>query len=118
MIFVTWASFATFEDSDKPDIEIPHFDKFVHFCFYFGMAVLGTLFVYETVRKGIPLVKTLVVVTVFAIGFGILIEILQHNFTLQRQGDPMDAIANSCGAIVGSFAMKWLFSSGSRLKWE
>ncbi len=118
MAFVTWASLSTFPDDDTPDIDIPHFDKVVHFGFYFGAAVLGTFFIRETTHGKSPMIKTLVFAAFGAILFGILIEVLQYSFTLDRQGDLFDALANSFGAIVGALAMNWLFSSPKGLKWK
>lgn len=118
MIFVTWASLSTFSQDDTPKIDIPHFDKVVHFCFYFGAAVLGTLFARETWCGRSPLHKTLVYVVFGAAAFGILIELLQYNFTTDRQGDIFDALANTCGAMAGALGMKLLFSNKRGLNWK
>lgn len=118
MIFVTWSSLSSFPDDDMPNFDIPHFDKFVHFCFYFGAAVLGTFFVRETWHAKSSLAKTLVYVVLGAVAFGIGIEILQFTFTADREGDFYDALANTCGAITGAGAMKFLFSDKRGLKWE
>ncbi len=118
MALVTWASLSTFSEDDTPDIDIPHFDKAVHFCFYFGAAVLGTFFIRETTHGILPRIKTLIIAAMGAIFFGILIEVLQYSFTLDRQGDSLDALANSCGAITGALAMNWIFSKSKGLKWK
>lgn len=118
MAFVTWASLSTFPEDDTPDITIPHFDKVVHFGFYFGAAVLGTFFIREMNHGKSSLMSTLIVVVLGAIIFGIVIEVLQYTFTLDRQGDPFDVLANSCGAIIGAMAMNWLFSRTNGLKWK
>lgn len=118
MAFVTWASLSTFPEDDTRDIDIPHFDKVVHFCFYFGAAVLGTFFIRETTHGQYPIIKTLIFAALAAILFGILIEVLQYSFTLDRQGDPLDALANSFGAILGALAVNWLFSRPKGLKWK
>ncbi|MGB7394973.1 MAG: VanZ family protein [Pricia sp.] len=118
MTFVTWASLSSFPDDGTPTIDIPHFDKFVHFCFYLGAAVLGALFVREIARGRFPLVKTLILVVLGAIMFGIIIEVLQYTFTVDRMGDSMDALANSLGAIFGGSVTKWLFSWRNGLKWK
>ncbi len=118
MAFVTWASLSTFPDDDTPGINIPNLDKVVHFGFYFGAAVLGTFFIRETTHGKSSLVRTLIFVALGAIIFGIIIEVLQYSFTLDRQGDPLDALANSCGAIMGALAMNWLFSRPKGLKWK
>lgn len=118
MIFVTWASLSSFPDDDMPNINIPNFDKLVHFCFYFGAAVLGTLFAWETWHTKSPLVKTLVYIVLGAVAFGIGIEVLQYTLTTDRDGDFFDALANTCGAIAGAVAMKFLFSDKKGLKWK
>ncbi len=118
MAFITWASLSSIPAEHTHDIDIPHIDKVVHLCFYFGAAVLGTFFVRETMHGRTALAETLVYVVFGAIIYGIIIEVLQYHFTLDRQGDPIDALANSCGAIIGALTMKWLFSGGSRLKWK
>lgn len=118
MTLITWASLTTFPDDDTPDINIPHFDKVVHFVFYFGAAVLGTLFVRESMRDKPALVKTLVYVVSGAIIYGIIIEVLQYTLTDDRQGDIFDVLANSFGAVIGVLAMNWLFSRSKGLKWK
>lgn len=118
MALVTWASLSTFPEDDTPDIDIPHFDKVVHFGFYFGAAVLCTFFIRETTHGKSPIIKTLIFAALGAIIFGILIEVLQYRFTLERQGDPFDALANSLGAIMGALVMNWLFSRPKGLKWK
>lgn len=118
MLFVAWASLSTFSKDDTPDFDIPNMDKLVHFCFYFGAAILGTFFIRERFQKTFSLAKALVYAVVMAVSFGILMEILQHNFTSDRQGDIFDALANTCGAIVGAVAIKCYFSNKRGLKWK
>lgn len=74
-----------------------HFDKIVHFCFYFGMSILIlTLFwvKYKRVRVA-DCIKTFLVTFIF----GVLIEIIQPY--LGRTFDLEDIIANCCGNILG-----------------
>ncbi len=118
MTFVTWASLSSFQDDDTPDINIPHFDKIVHFGFYFGATVLGTFFIRETAHGKSSLIKTSIFVALGAIIFGIIIEVLQYRYTLDRQGDVFDALANSCGAIIGVLAINWFFLGSKGLKWK
>ena len=118
MAFVTWASLATFHEKSAPGIDVPHFDKLVHFSFYFVAAVLGTLSVREIAHGRTPVTKTLVWVAFGVIVFGIIIEGLQYGYTPDRQGDLYDVVANSLGAIGGAAALKWLYSGGGGLKWQ
>ena len=119
MALVTYASLSSIEPDDDLDffIDIPHFDKVVHFGFYFGATVLGALFFNEKFRGRYSMPKALAYVALAAIFYGMLIEVLQHTLTTNRDGDFMDALANSCGALMGAWAVKWLFSRGSWLKW-
>lgn len=118
MVFITYSSLATFPETDAPRIDIPHFDKLVHFVFYFVAAILATFFVRESTNGNFPFRKTLWFVVFGAIVFGIIIEALQYTVTVDREGDWLDACANSLGAVVGTWAMKSYFSSQRRLKWK
>lgn len=118
MVFITFSSLSSFEGTNTLRFNIPHLDKAVHFVFYFIAAVLGTFFVRESTKGIIPLYKTLWSVVFGAIVFGIIIEVFQHSFTANREGDLFDVLANSLGAISGTLVMKSLFSSERRLKWK
>jgi glycopeptide antibiotics resistance protein len=52
----------------------------------------------------------------FTIIYGMIIEVLQYTLTVNRQGDIMDALANSMGAIVGLMLTKSLIYKGGSLK--
>ncbi|KKN51038.1 hypothetical protein LCGC14_0626510, partial [marine sediment metagenome] len=99
-------------------LDIPNFDKVVHFCFYFGAAVLGTLFAKETWHAKRSLVGSLIWVVIGVVLFGIIIEVLQHTLTTDREGDILDVLANTCGAIAGATTMKLLFSNKRGLNWK
>lgn len=119
MALVTWASLSSVEPDDDFDffVGIPHFDKLVHFGFYFGATVLGALFFNEKFRGKYAMLKGLAYVVVASIFYGMLIEVLQYTLTTDREGDAVDALANSVGALMGALATKWLFSRVSWLKW-
>lgn len=56
---------------------------------------------------------------VFAMmAFGVIIEVIQEAFTLNRQGDVLDALANSLGAISAAGLLKYVFSKQQALKWK
>ncbi|MEC4003202.1 VanZ family protein [Flavobacterium sp. SUN052] len=77
-------------------IDVPNKDKIVHFTFYFVFVMLWSLF-FKTKNNSIII---LFIILFLAIVFGILIEICQ-GFTKDRTPDPIDALANSIGAIFG-----------------
>lgn len=93
-------------------------DKLVHFTFYFGVSVLGSLFLREITKGAISIWKAILSATVFAVVYGIIIEVLQLKITLNREGDMLDAIANSLGALIGAGIVKIMFSKKMPLKWS
>ncbi len=117
-MLVTFASLFSFSESSTPKINIPHFDKVVHFGFYFGAVILGVFAVREQTKGNTALNKGVLLMIFFAIIFGIVIEILQLTYTSDRQGDVLDVLANSFGAICGGIAIKSYFSKKWALKWK
>lgn len=45
--------------------------------------------------------------------YGVLIELAQHFFTLNRVGDPWDVVADASGLIIGSGLIRWHGHRGS-----
>ncbi len=119
-MFITLLSLSSFSGVNIDDswIQIPHMDKIVHFTFYLGVSVLGCLFLREITKGEISIRKAMVFATVFAIVYGIVIEVLQLKFTQNRQGDVLDALANSIGAFMGVGMIKIMFSKKMPLKWS
>ena len=118
MVCITLLSLVSFKGGDLlPSLDIPHMDKLVHMGFYFGTTLLGILLVRERTGGMVSLQKTMLGIVVFAILYGIIIEVLQSTYTLDRQGDILDVLANSSGALLGGFLMKFVFSGKSPLKW-
>jgi VanZ family protein len=86
--------------------------------FYFVACILGILFLRERSNGKINLVKTVITMVFATVVFGILIEVIQHEYTVQRIGDVYDALANSTGSICGALAVKFFFSRKRQLKWK
>lgn len=83
-------------ESLTPTLSLPsitHMDKIMHFVAYAGLAGLFTL--------GCPRIKP-ILICLSVIGFGALIEILQHIMALGRSGSLLDGLANTGGAIIGT----------------
>lgn len=117
-MFVTFSSLFSFGEVKPPKIDIPHLDKAVHFTFYAAACVLGVLFLRERSQGKTNFLKALFVMVVFTIAFGIIIEVLQYQFTVNRQGDFLDGVANTIGSFCGALAVKWYFSTKRGLKWK
>ncbi len=118
MAFITLLSLVSFSGMDTTEIEIPHIDKLVHFTFYLVASILGCFFLRETTNGDLEKEKTIRMVFLGCVVYGIIIEVLQREFTLEREGDVMDALANGIGAFSGAFVVKTLFSGKTRLKWK
>jgi VanZ family protein len=80
-------------------IHLEHIDKFIHYILYF---VLGLTF-FASLKKNILISKQeLVFLTlVLVISYGVLMEVFQFYFTIDRSADIMDVLANSFGCVSG-----------------
>ena len=86
-------------------INIPHKDKIAHFVFYFVFTLLWSKYFRSLHRDG---KKARLMVFLFAVGWGILIEFCQMLFTEQRSADTLEALANITGSITAIIAI-WLY---------
>ena len=88
---------------DLPSVSIVNFDKFVHISF-FGMHNLLYLR-WGVFGDGIKLSP--IKITISTIIYGGLIEILQGTFYTDRHADLMDFIANSVGALIALYCIRF-----------
>jgi len=93
---VTFLSLATLGDVGE-SIAIPGKDKYVHFTFYFVFVVSWFLVVKQKANS----IFTNVLIVLFAVEYGVFMEICQGTFTSTRTPDIHDIFANSTGAIIG-----------------
>lgn len=77
-----------------------HFDKVVHFSFFFGFFILWKM-VFA------PFEKSSRIIILIAILFGFAIEYYQLNFVVGRSFDVWDGIWDSLGAIAGFFCYRY-----------
>lgn len=88
--------------TDVPVVAVDQADKIVHLCFYAVFSILW----FQYLKTRIKNTKTLFLsVFVFSVFFGIVIEICQSLFTVSRQADLKDAIANTIGTLIGLAVM-------------
>ena len=116
MVFVTFSSLYSFEDEEIRNFNIPYGDKVVHFIFYFMAALLGSSFIVETKDKKSKRIKYLKILALSLIFFGIVIEVVQEEMTVNRSGDVFDALANSLGVILGIIIIFTQFQGQRGLK--
>ena len=95
-LLITVASLVNF--NNVPKVAIPGNDKLVHFLFYLFFVVFWSF----ALHKNFYFKKYSFIIIVFAIVYGIIIEVLQGVLTSTRQADFYDVLANTAGAIVGS----------------
>lgn len=80
-------------------------DKLLHFAAYFVFAYLW-YYAFKNHIFNTSTSKTMITAVVFAIIYGIIIEVLQGLFTANRVTEFNDAIANSLGAIFAGILIK------------
>lgn len=83
--------------NNAPKVSIPGKDKTVHFIFYFVFILLWFL----ALKKKSKLKFFNFILILFAVLFGIAMELLQSLVTINRQADFYDILANTFGAIFG-----------------
>ncbi|MFN7045552.1 MAG: VanZ family protein [Flavobacterium sp.] len=96
---ITVASLVSFKS--VPKVNIPGNDKVVHFLFYFILVILWSF----AKKKNYFDLKYNLIIVIFAVMYGIIIEVLQSVMTNNREADIYDAIANLLGALVGFFSI-------------
>jgi VanZ family protein len=95
-IIIGYLSLTSSHTFDKvPEFNIPYFDKVVHFGMYFGLMLMITI---EN-RKSVKSLKQLFLIGFIPLFYGILIEILQSSFTVTRNGNFFDAVADYAGIL-------------------
>ena len=100
-VVVTFLSLASIDTSVGNEIHIPNKDKMVHFVFYFLFVFLWTFF--ANFKKIVT--NSSLKILLIAVFYGIMMEVFQELFTTDRTADVFDVVANSCGALVGYFAI-------------
>lgn len=90
------------KSNDLPNIgtDIPNFDKYVHAFFHLTFTILWYLY-FKIYLKKSNNKKLFIIVFLLSFCFGVTIEVLQTLLTTTREGDPVDVLANSTGAVLG-----------------
>jgi VanZ family protein len=102
--FIVFVSLASFPSISQ--VKVENGDKYVHLILYFVLTFL--LFFSRFIPSGYSKKAKLIVCLLSCILFGIIIEIMQREFTESRQFEWSDIVANSLGSLVGVlFAVKF-----------
>jgi VanZ family protein len=104
-VIIMYLSLASSHTFDKvPLINIPNFDKIVHFGLYFGFM---SVIILEN-RTKLKNNRQLFLAGLIPFLYGILMEILQATITVTRTGSFYDALANSSGILVSILLWIWI----------
>jgi len=94
-------------DLDKvPKINIPHFDKIVHFGMY---SILQYLFIlnFSKTRCKLTFINYLIITSVFSVSYSIIMEFAQTYLFEKRSGDFFDVLANTTGVLTVIFLFRF-----------
>ena len=87
------------KSSDIPQIAIPYLDKVMHAGLHFVFTLLW-FFYFKNKISNLKNLKLLLISLVLSFFFGIAIELMQKFFTVTRNADLFDVIANLFGAFM------------------
>ncbi len=96
--------------SDLPNINFSAADKIVHCLLYFILINLWLIYFYTKMDFQLD-AKWIQVLLLTILLYGIIIEILQGQFTASRSADIFDVCANLIGSLLGIFFFKRIKNS-------
>ena len=92
-----------------PSVGVKGADKYVHFTFHFVFTLLWSTYFFLLKTK--VEMKSLLKILFISVTFGVVIELLQGEFTTTRQADSLDVLANFFGAsiaVIGMLVFKYI----------
>jgi VanZ family protein len=111
-LIIMYLSLANSHNFDKVSfINIPNFDKIIHFGMYF---VLMSVIIIEN-RKTLKSTGNLFLTGLIPFFYGILLEIMQSSLTSTRTGSIYDALSDSTGILVSILLWLWIKASGKKI---
>lgn len=113
-MLITFLSLVSLEDG--PKLPFSFADKIIHGIIYFMFAIIWYLALVKGKTNSFLSKNALLISVLFAIIYGICVEIMQDTLVSNRQGDWEDALANSLGAIVAALLIKYLGENFIKLK--
>lgn len=102
-IFITVVLLAP--TTGAPKIDIPYLDKLAHWGFHLVLALIWLYYVFVSDRYHI-LSKNVIIALILCFLYGIVIEAFQHWFTLTRNFDLFDIVANGIGVLTGLLSFR------------
>jgi VanZ family protein len=87
-------------------IDIPQFDKVVHFILYFVFTLLLISESNKQRQNRKVTVESILIAAVFALSYGVLIEVLQKYLFINRSAEILDVVANTFGYLIAVISYK------------
>ncbi|MBF6609183.1 MAG: VanZ family protein [Flavobacterium sp.] len=85
--------------TNMPDVGVSSPDKYVHSAFHFFFTIFW--FLYFDAKSTRSKTLNLLLVFVFSVLFGTIIELAQMYFTVSRTAEIDDILANTLGSVLG-----------------
>ena len=111
LVAITWASL-TSHFPEMPRIEeVPFYDKWAHFLMYGTLTLVVQWECHRLARRGAALsaMAWTLLCALMPFVWGVLMELGQAYLTTWRTGDPVDAIANTVGVVLGLISGRLIF---------
>ncbi|AWI25396.1 VanZ family protein [Flavobacterium pallidum] len=100
------AYFCLIDFNELPKVGAKNFDKVGHLTFHFGLTAVW--FLYFRFQRLNDNKKALYKAFGFSFVYGVMLEIVQANFTDTRNGDVFDVVANTVGGLLAALTFALL----------
>jgi len=102
LVFIGWSVLVLWASLDarpfRPLVRMLSWDKLQHASAYALLTLFGGLAL-RTLMRSRPFWCWLIAF-IFSLGYGAVVEVLQHTMTRSRRGDPLDLLADLVGSLV------------------
>ncbi len=109
LVFVVLCYLSFFKPPSTGLPSLPHLDKVVHFCMYFGFSSVIWFEFLRAKKKQTPALRGWGIGFVLPVLTSGIIELLQEYCTTYRGGEWLDFLANSLGALGATLLFYYVF---------
>lgn len=113
-IIITTLSLVSLEGAPKFGFSFA--DKIAHGLVYFGFAIVWFFSFSKGITNKFFQKNAIIASAIFAIIYGICVEIMQETLVSNRQGDWQDVVANIIGTILAILLIKYIVVNNRKLK--
>ena len=115
-IIITILSLVSLEGA--PDFGFSFADKLAHVIIYFIVTIVWFFSFSKGITNKFFQKNAIILSAIFAIIYGICIEIIQETLVTNRHGDWEDVLANIIGTILAILLIKYIILNNRKLKTE